>query len=468
MAVSLRPGPPLRFVTPSMTPALRRYIANEAGSAAVLLAASVLALVWVNSPWSESYHHLWELPVRMGIGDAVFELDLHHFVNDAAMAVFFMVVGLEVARETIAGELSDRRIMSVPAIGAVGGLCVPILIYLAINGLFGDGGEAMHGWGIVMSSDTAFVLGVLALFGPRCPDRLRLFLLALAVVDDIGAIAVMAIFYSDDIQIVPLLVMIGILALFLALRWIGVWRLEPYLALTLALWFAAYACGVHPTLAGVLAGLLIPASSPESSRGRELVVFGRALIENPSADGVRLANLAASATVSANQRLQSWLHPWSAFVVIPAFGLANAGVELSAETLEAAATSTVTIGVALGLILGNGLGITAFSIAALRTGVGVLPGGVRYGHLFGAALLAGIGFTISLFITDLAFTDQLLRDEAKIGILVGSLVAAVIGAWALRVMGERMPLCSPAGDSAPPELPPLPWTAPQFPKAFGR
>ena len=467
MAVSLRPGPPLRFVTPSMTPALRRYIDNEASSAAVLLAASVVALIWVNSPWSESYHHLWELPVRMSLGSGVFELDLHHFVNDAAMAVFFTVVGLEVSRETIAGELSDRRVMSVPAIGAVGGLTVPIVIYLLINGIFGDGGEAMHGWGIVMSTDTAFVLGVLALFGPRCPDRLRLFLLALAVVDDIGAIGVMAVFYSEQIKIVPLIVMIGIVAAFVLLRWVGYWRLTPYVILGLALWFAAYASGVHPTLAGVLAGLLIPASTPES-RGRELVIFGRALIENPSADGVRLANLAASATVSTNERLQIMLHPWSAFVVIPAFGLANAGVELSSDTLHAALTSTVTIGVAVSLLAGNGIGISLFSIIALRTGVGVLPGGVRYGHLIAAALLAGIGFTISLFITDLAFTSQLLRDEAKIGILAGSLVSAVVGAWALRVMGERMPLCSPAGDTAPPELPPLPWTAPQFPRTFQR
>lgn len=275
MAVSLRPGPPLRFVTPSMTPALRRYIDNEASSAAVLLAASVVALVWVNSPWGESYHHLWELPVRLAIGDGVFEMDLHHFVNDAAMAIFFMVVGLEVSRETQAGELSDRRVMSVPAIGAIGGLTVPIAIYLLINGLFGDGGEAMHGWGIVMSTDTAFVLGVLALFGPRCPDRLRMFLLALAVVDDIGAIAVMAIFYSEDIQIVPLFVMVAILVLFGVLRWVGYWTLTPYVFLTIALWFAAYACGVHPTLAGVLAGLLIPATTRRTAAGSWWCSAGR-------------------------------------------------------------------------------------------------------------------------------------------------------------------------------------------------
>jgi NhaA family Na+:H+ antiporter len=233
--------------------------------------------------------------------------------------------------------------------------------------------------------------------------------------------------------------------------------------LSLALWVATYNCGVHPTLAGVLAGLLIPASSPETARGRELVVFGRALIENPSADGVRLANLAASATVSANQRLQSWLHPWSAYFVIPAFGLANAGVDLSPDTIRAAASSSVTIGIAVALVLGNALGISAASTIALRTGIGTLPGRVRYSHLYGGAVLAGIGFTISLFITDLAFDDPLLREQAKIGILAGSLIAAILGAWILRVMGERTSLCSPAGLTAPVSLPPLPWSSPALP-----
>ena len=458
MAVSLRPGPPLRFVAPRMTPAVRRFIANEAGSAAVLLIATVAALIWANSPWSSGYAEFWDTPIRVDVGRHGMSLDLRHIVNDAAMAVFFLVLGLEIGRETKAGELRDRRSLTVPACGAIGGMLLPIVIYLAIN----HGGPAAHGWGIVMSSDTAFVLGVLALFGPRCPDQLRLFLLALAVVDDIGAITVMAVFYTENVRVVPLVIAAVLVACFIVLRWLGAWRLTPYVILTLALWFATYASGVHPTLAGVLAGLLIPASNPSTTRVRELAVFGRALIENPSADGVRLANLAASATVSANERLQTWLHPWSAYFVIPAFGLANAGVSLSADNLRTAAQSPVTIGIALALVLGNAVGITVGSTIALRTGIGILPGRVRYSHLFGGAVLAGIGFTISLFITDLAFHDQALRDQAKIGILTGSLVAALIGAWVLRVMGERTSLCSPAGDSAPPSLPPLPWSAPGF------
>ncbi len=455
MALTLRPGPPLRFATPQMTPAVRRFIANEAGSAAVLLVATVLALIWANLPGTMSYDRFWSTPVRLTVGSGGFHLDLQHFVNDAAMAVFFLVVGLEIARETVAGELHDRRTVIVPAIGAVGGMIAPILIYLAIN----HSGPAQHGWGIVMSSDTAFVLGLLALFGPRCPDQLRLFLLALAVVDDIGAITVMAIFYSGHVRVMALVVAVVIILGFFALRWLGVWRLTPYIVLTLALWCATYASGVHPTLAGVLSGLLIPAWTPES-RGRELFVFGRAVVEEPSAARVRLANLAASSTVSANERLQVWLHPWSAYFVIPAFGLANAGVHLNPTILRTAAHSPVTIGVAVGLVVGNAVGITGASAIALRTGLGVLPGRVRYSHLFGGAVLAGIGFTISLFITDLALHTETLRDQAKIGILAGSLTAAVLGSVILRWLGERTPLCSPAGDSMPVELPPLPWTSP--------
>jgi NhaA family Na+:H+ antiporter len=455
---SLRPGPRLRLSTPQVTPAARRFIANEAGSAAVLLAATLAALIWANCPVSASYFTFWATPVRLDLGHWGLNLDLQHVVNDAAMAVFFLVLGLEISRELTIGELRDRRSISVPACGALGGMILPIAIYLAVN----HSGQAAHGWGIVMSSDTAFVLGVLALFGPRCPDQLRLFLLALAVVDDIGAISVMAVFYTDRVRLIPLVIALVLLLGFLVLRWLGVWRLTPFVILTVALWIATYASGIHPTLAGVLAGLLIPATMTAEGRKREVFVFGRALVENPSAAGARLASLAAAATVSANERMQVWLHPWSAYFVIPAFGLANAGVSLSGSHLKTALHSPVTIGIALALVVGNAVGITAASTIALRTGLGVLPGRVRYSHLFGGAVLAGIGFTIALFITDLAFADPALRDDAKIGILSGSLIAALLGAWVLRIMGERTSLCSPAGDSAPAALPPLPWSAPGF------
>jgi NhaA family Na+:H+ antiporter len=455
MSAPVRPGPALRVRIPGPSPAVRRFISTEAGSAALLLAATVLALVWANSPWSDSYADLWSTRAAIGVGDSVLDLDLHTWVNDAAMALFFLVVGLEIMREVRTGELRDRRAVAVPALGALGGLAVPALIYLAFNA----GGEAQHGWGIVMSTDTAFVVGILALFGPRCPERLRLFLLTLAIVDDIGAITVMAVFYNDGLDLGALAVAGVLVAVICAFRWLGVWRLAPYAVVGIALWLAVHASGVHATLAGVLVGLLVPASSARRREVERLPAFGRALVEEPTAGRARVAALAASATVAPNARLTELVHPWSAYVVVPVFGLANAGVPLDGESLEAAAGSPVTIGVIVALVLGNAVGITTMSYLALRSGWGLLPGRVRYSHLLGGAALAGIGFTISLFIAELAFDDEHLVDQAKIGILAGSLIAAMLGTLLLRTLGERSSLCTPGTDELP-TLPPRPWREP--------
>lgn len=384
------------------------------------------------------------------------ELDLRHWVNDAAMAVFFLVVGLEISREAVVGDLRNPRTVAVPALGALGGLLLPALIYAAIV----HGGPGAAGWGIPMSTDTAFLVGVLALFGPRCPDQLRLFLLTLAIVDDIGAITVMAVFYSHGVSTTALAVAAGLVAVLVGLRWARVWQLTPYLLVGLALWVAVFASGVHPTLAGVLVGLIVPAARVDPGQGERLRLYGRAVIEHADPVRVRLANSAARATVPANDRLQDVLHPASAFVVVPLFGLANAGVPLDGATLRAAAGSPVTIGVVVALVLGNAVGISAATGLALRTGLGMLPGRVRYGHLIGGAVLAGIGFTISLFITDLAFADERLRAEAKIGVLAGSLLAAVLGSLLLRYLGERLPLCSVDDAAGLPELPSGPWQDP--------
>jgi Na+:H+ antiporter, NhaA family len=450
-----RPGPPLRVSVPTLSPSSRLYMGTEAGGSALLLVAALLALGWANSPWSGSYDAFWSTPTSLGIGDLSLSLSLHDWVNDGAMALFFLVVGLEITREVSTGELRNRRSVAAPALGALGGLAVPALLYLAVN----PSGPASSGWGIVMSTDTAFVLGVLALFGPRCPDRLRLFLLTLAIVDDIGAIGVMALFYTDEIVLPAVAVAAALVAVLLALRWMGVWRLTPYVLVGIALWLTVHESGVHATLAGVLLGLLLPSQPPARREVDRTAEYGRALREFPDAERARLANLAVAATVPANARLQEALHRWTAYVVVPVFGLANAGVSLAPETLRTAATSPVTVGVVLGLVAGNAVGITAGTALALRTGWGVLPGGVRWSHLVAGATLAGIGFTISLFITDLAFTDELLREQAKIGILAGSLIAAVLGTVVLRVLGERFPLCSPEPES-PPALPPRPWLEP--------
>jgi NhaA family Na+:H+ antiporter len=452
-----RPGPALRISVPLpyRSASFGRFLANEAGSAVLLLAAAVVALVWANLA-GDSYEAFWSTEVAVRIGGWTESLDLRHVVNDGAMALFFLVVGLEISREVTVGELRDRRRVVVPALGAVGGLALPALIYLA----FVPSGPGAVGWGIPMSTDTAFLIGVLALFGPRCPDQLRLFLLTLAIVDDIGAITVMALFYTPSVS-VPALVASGVLVLvLLGLRWAGVWQLTPYLLVGLALWCAVFASGVHPTLAGVLVGLILPATPVEEDQRDRLRFYGLALIERAEASRARQATAAARATVPANDRLQSDLHPLSAFVVVPVFGLANAGVRLDGDALSAALSSSVTIGIVVALLLGNAVGISLAAGLALRSGWGQLPGRVRYGHLIGGAVLAGIGFTIALFITDLAFADEALREEAKIGVLAGSLLAAVIGSLLLRYLGERLPLCTIEDDVEPPELPVGPWRDP--------
>ncbi|HEX2075726.1 MAG TPA: Na+/H+ antiporter NhaA [Geodermatophilus sp.] len=451
-----RPGPPLRVSVPTLSPSSRLYMGTEAGGSVLLLLATLCALGWANSPWAAGYDAFWSLPASVGVGDLTISMDLRHWVNDGAMALFFLVVGLEITREVSTGELRDRRNVAAPALGALGGLVTPALVYLAFN----PSGEATAGWGVVMSTDTAFVLGVLALFGPRCPDRLRLFLLTLAIVDDIGAIAVMALFYSDDLVLPALLVAAALVAVLVGLRWAGIWRLAPYLLTGGALWLAVHESGVHATLAGVLLGLLLPsrpAGQAELDRSR---VYGRALREQPDAERARMAALAAAATVPANARLQHVLHRWTAYGVVPVFGLANAGVALDAATLRDAAASSVTLGVACALVVGNAIGITLAAGVALRTGWGVLPGGVRWSHLMAGATLAGIGFTISLFIADLAFDDDRLREQATIGILAGSLAAALLGVLLLRVLGDRFPLCTPEAEG-PPALPPRPWLEPR-------
>ena len=453
-----RPGPASRVSLPTLSPSSKLYVGTEAGGSALLLVATLTALLWANSPWSGSYDAFWSTTATIGVGDLALSMDLEHWVNDAAMALFFLVVGLEITSEVSTGELRDRRNVAAPALGALGGLLVPAALYLAVN----PSGPASAGWGIVMSTDTAFVLGILALFGPRCPDRLRLFLLTLAIVDDIGAISVMALFYSGDLDLSALAVSGVLVAVLVGLRWMGVWRLAPYVVTGIALWLAVHASGVHATLAGVLVGLLLPSkpTAPEVlDRTRD---YGRALREAPDPERAQLARLAVAATVPAGARLQQTLHRWTAYGVVPVFGLANAGVPLDLETLRTAATSPVTLGIATALVVGNAIGITAGAAVALRTGWGVLPGGVRWSHLMAGATLAGIGFTISLFITDLAFADDRLREQATIGILAGSVVAAVAGVVLLRALGERFSLCSPESEG-PPALPPRPWIQPSVP-----
>jgi NhaA family Na+:H+ antiporter len=452
-----RPGPTARvsIPLPLVSRPLQQFLATDAGGAVLLLVAAVAALVWANLP-GETYEAFWHTEAAVRVGDAVLSLDLRHWVNDALMSVFFLAVGLEISRQVSVGELHSARSLTVPVLGALGGLALPAALYFAFNA----GGPGQHGWGIPVSTDTAFLVGILALFGPRCPDQLRLFLLTLAIADDIGAITVMAVFYTDEVSKPALITAALITALIATFRWAGVWQLRAYVLAGIALWAAVFASGVHATLAGVLLGLLVPAAPVDPAQRERLRFYGRGLIEWADPARARLAVSAARATVPANDRLQDALHPLSAYVVVPLFGLANAGVRLDAETVRAALTSPVTIGIVVALVVGKTVGISAGAAVALRTGIGDLPGRVRYGHLIGGAMLAGIGFTISLFIADLAFDDSALRDQAKIGVLAGSLLAAVLGSVALRYLGERLPLCSVDEPDGPPPLPGGPWRDP--------
>jgi NhaA family Na+:H+ antiporter len=388
---------------------LRRLIEGEAAGGILLLAAALVALVWANSGWGGSYRSLWHSPITFGLGRYSVEGDLSHWVNDALMVVFFFVVGLEIKREVVHGELRDPRTAAMPAIAAVGGMVVPALIFVLVNA----GGEGARGWGIPMATDIAFAVGLVTLLGPRVPASLRLFLLTLAIVDDIGAIVVIGVFYSSGLKFGFLAGAVAVVVAIVALQRLGVVRLGPYAVMGVALWLVTYASGVHATIAGVALGLLTPASSRRRSRTVGELPIGRD-------------------QASPAERMSHLLGPWSTYVVVPVFALANAGVVISADAFDAPGTTAVSMGVILGLVAGKVLGVTGAAWLAARTGVGRLPGGTTWPMMFGISAVAGVGFTVSLFIAELAFAPGPLQEAAKLGVLAGSTIAAVIGGVALR------------------------------------
>ncbi len=434
---------------------LRDFLRTETGSAGLLLAATLIALIWANSPFGDSYADLWHTPLELTLGQTTLvDLDLGHWVNDALMAWFFYIVGLEIRRELALGELRDRRAAAVPAIAALAGMAVPALLYTAVNA----GGPGAHGWGIVMATDIAFVLGTLALLGNRIPAGVRVFLLTLAIVDDIGAIIVIAAFYSKGIAFGWLAGAAGITVLVWLGQRIGpAWRGPAYFAAGVVLWYATLRSGVHPTIAGVVMGLLTAVHPPQRADVERAASVTRLFRREPSPKAGRAAVLEIGAAVSANERFQQSIHPWTSYLVVPIFALANAGVPLSGDAISAAAGSAITLGVIAGLLVGKAAGISLITLLAVRARVGPLPTGVRPGHIPGAAALAGIGFTVSLFVADLAFTDQALRDQAKIGVLVASLVAAIVGLGLLARRGREEPPPAPAGRLAVPVDPRFDW-----------
>ena len=431
---------------------LRRFADTEAAGGVAMLAMAIVALVWANSPFGDSYVELWETLISLHIGELIhIDLDLRGWVNDLAMAIFFFVVALEIKRELVRGELRDPRAAALPALAAIGGMIVPAAIYA----LFNVGTAGADGWGIPMATDIAFAVGVLSLVGRRIPSSLVVFLLTLAIVDDLGAIVVIAVFYTSGLSFGWLAVGIGCILGAVVLNRADVRAFVPYFLLAAFCWLALHESGVHATLAGVAFGLITPShafvrATQFGPRARGLV----SRVEVAQAAEIRADDdndeeaLEADAlneliTLSAESqppldRLEHRLLPWTTFVIVPIFALANAGVRVSWDDLTSAFSEPVTLGVLLGLVVGKPIGIMIFSLLAVRLGIGKQPAGATWPQIFGVAMLGGIGFTVALFVTELAFGPGALADQAKIGILAASAIAGVAGFIYLRAVGRSV------------------------------
>ncbi|MDF1478111.1 Na+/H+ antiporter NhaA [Leifsonia sp. H3M29-4] len=419
---------------PSLTRALDRVRRTPEAlrGAVVLIAGTIAALVWANLP-GESYTAFWHLPLGFGLGDLRFELDLRHWVNDALMALFFAHVTLEVRRELELGELRDWRRASAPLIAAAAGLIIPALIFVAITW----GTDVVGGWGIVVSTDTAFVLGMLALVGRAMPPQLRVFLVTLAVADDVGALGVIAFAYADDFDPLPLLIAGAGLAAIVGMRVLGVWRGTLYLAPSVVVWVGFLLSGVHATLAGVAIALLLPifrTRRTDLDRAQEHV---RAFQMSPSADYARSAEDSLARAVSVNERAYRTLSPYITWLILPIFALANAGVRVTGDSLADAFSSRLTWGIIAGLVIGKIVAITASTWIVARVRPGAISPAVRMSHVLGLSMLAGMGFTISLFVAELAFDDPLDIGRAQIGVISASAIAALLGAIAFAVLSAR-------------------------------
>lgn len=419
-----------------------RFIHSETISGTLLLVCAIAALVWANSPWSQSYFDFCNTPVSLQFGAFSLALDLQHWINDGLMAVFFFVVALEIKRELTFGDLSDARKATLPVAAALGGMILPAGIYFALN----FGGAGVEGWGIPMATDIAFAVAILALLGKRAPSSLRLFLLTFAITDDIGSILVIAIYYTAHFSLPAIGVAVAVLGLMLAMRWLGFRSTLAYLLPAVLFWAAMLISGVHATVAGVILGAITPARA--LGRKSTFVETVRANLpevrtspdkEKLERDEVMLGRIEelARQTESPLERLERMVHPWTSYLVLPLFALMNAGVAFSAEFVREAFTSAVTWGVMAGLLAGKVAGVTGFAWLAVRMGWAALPGGVAWRHIVGAGLIGGVGFTVSLFIAGLAFTDKVMMEEAKIGVLAASLIAGLGGYLFLLLMSRE-------------------------------
>lgn len=417
---------------------IEAFIRIEAAGGVLLLACALVALLWANSPLAHVYEALWAAEITIGANGFGISKALLLWINDGLMAIFFFVVGLEIKREVVIGELASVKQAALPLAAAVGGVAVPAALYAALNA----GSPGITGWGVPMATDIAFALGVLALLGSRAPLALKIFLTALAIVDDLVAVMVIAFFYTAQVSWMALGVGAIFLAALVALNRLHVYRPLPYMLLGIGLWVAVLQSGVHATVAGVALAMAIPASRRIDApgfleRGRRLMnIFAEDSADDDSEptprqlDVIHSMELSCQEVESPLQRLEHSLHPWVAFFIMPVFALANAGVVLSGDMLAAAFGSTVTLGIILGLVLGKQIGVTVFAWIAVRLGWAAMPAGVTWRQLYGVAWLTGIGFTMSLFIGGLAFVDPAMLDNAKVGIMTASIISG-FGGWLL-------------------------------------
>ncbi|HET7028122.1 MAG TPA: Na+/H+ antiporter NhaA [Candidatus Limnocylindrales bacterium] len=409
--------------------AFREFLSTEAGGAIVLLAATVAALVWANSPFGSAYDALWRSELSLRLADWTLVHSLRDWVNDGLMTLFFLVIGLEVRREFDMGEFRERRRLAVPVAAALGGMLLPVAIFLALNT-----GDAGRGWALVMATDTAFAVGVLALVGSRSSFRLRTFLLTLVIVDDVAAVSVIALVYSTDVQLLPLAVAIALLGLMALLRRRGVERSAVYWLVSLAAWLATSMGGVHPTVAGVAIGMLTGAYPPRRADLEHATGMARLFRRRPSPDLAVRAARRITLAMSPNERLQHALHPWTSLVIIPLFALANAGLHLSPDLVGDALGSSLVLGIVLGLVVGKTLGIPIGAWLATRPRLGGSTLAVGWPSLVAASSVGGIGFTMSLLIAELSYSGPAL-EQAKLGVLAASIVAATLSIVLFQLVG---------------------------------
>jgi len=433
---------------PRVSRAIVRFVKTESAGGIVMMSAAALALIVANTPLLTAYEDLWHTYAGLVFGGWTLNMSLLHWVNDGLMAVFFFVVGLEIKREILVGELASVRRAALPVVAAIGGAVVPALLYWAFN----RGGEYVQGWGVPMATDIAFAVAILAMLGSRAPLWIKAFITALAIADDLMAVLVIAIFYSGNIDLTALAWAGGALAIMFVMNRAGVQRPLVYVVPILIVWYFVYQSGIHATIAGVAAAAMIPAGrrrDPEAeavdlSQSLELALSALdAMQSGPQAQDdwevkdlreEALAEVAEEAQESAATlyRMEHAIHPWVAFLVLPIFAFANSGISIPASGLAEIFTHPLPLGIIVGLFVGKQVGITGATWLAVRFGLGALPEGARWSTLWGGSLLAGIGFTMSIFIASLAFTDYASLGLAKTGIVVGSLLAALAGIVVLR------------------------------------